>query len=146
MKDNRKVPFGSILCLSDLHWKYRLRVSQLKPSIIGDGENGNYSPPDFLRASQVVLVEKHACQCRRHKRWGSILGSGRSPGIGKGNLLQYSCLESPMDRGAWWTTVHGVAKSWTQLSTRIYLVAPVSVAAHRIFVAAWGSLVVACGN
>ena len=41
---------------------------------------------------------------------GSILGSGRSPGGGHGNPLQYSCLENPMDRGAWWSTVHGVAE------------------------------------
>ena len=47
---------------------------------------------------------------------GSIPGSGRSPGEGNGNPLQYSCLENSMDRGAWWATVHGVAKSWTQLS------------------------------
>ena len=53
---------------------------------------------------------------------GLIPGSGRSPGGGQGNPLQYSCLENPMDRGAWWTTVHGVAKSQTQLkrlSTRM---------------------------
>ena len=47
---------------------------------------------------------------------GSIPGSGRSPGEGNGNLLQYSCLENPMDGGAWWATVHGVTKSWTRLS------------------------------
>ena len=47
---------------------------------------------------------------------GSIPGSGRSPGEGNGNLFQYSCLEDPMDRGAWWTTVHGVPKSRTGLS------------------------------
>ena len=47
---------------------------------------------------------------------GSIPGSGRSPGEGNGNPLQYSCLENPMDRGAWWATIHGVSKSWTQLS------------------------------
>ena len=41
---------------------------------------------------------------------GSIPGSGRSPGEGNGNLLQYSCLENPMDRGAWRAIVHGVAK------------------------------------
>ena len=46
---------------------------------------------------------------------GSIPGSGRSPGGGNGNPLQCSCLENPMDRGAWRTTVHGVAKSRTQL-------------------------------
>ena len=47
---------------------------------------------------------------------GSIPGSGRSPGEGNGNPLQYSCLENSMDGGAWWATVHRVAKSWTQLS------------------------------
>ena len=44
---------------------------------------------------------------------GSIPGLGRSPGEGNGHPLQYSCLENPMDRGAWQATVHGVAKSWT---------------------------------
>ena len=47
---------------------------------------------------------------------GSTPGSGRSPGEGNGNPLQCSCLENPMDRGAWWATVHGVAKSRTRLS------------------------------
>ena len=42
---------------------------------------------------------------------GSIPGSGRSPGEGNSNPLQYSCLENPMDRGTWWATVHGVVKS-----------------------------------
>ena len=40
----------------------------------------------------------------------------RSPGGGNGNPLQYRCLENPMDRGAWWATVHGVPKSWIRLS------------------------------
>jgi len=44
----------------------------------------------------------------------SIPGSGRSPGEGTGNPLQYSCLENPMDGGAWWATVNRVAKSWTE--------------------------------
>ena len=46
---------------------------------------------------------------------GSIPGLGRSPGGGHDNSLPYSCLENPMDRGAWWAAVHGVSKSWTQL-------------------------------
>ena len=46
---------------------------------------------------------------------GSIPGSGRSPGEGNGNPLEYSCLENPMDREAWWATVHGVSKSRTRL-------------------------------
>ena len=47
---------------------------------------------------------------------GSIPGSGRVPGEENGNPLQYSCLGNPMDRGAWWATVHGVTKSQTWLS------------------------------
>ena len=47
---------------------------------------------------------------------GSIPESGRSPRVGNGNPLQYSCLENPLDKGAWQATVHGVAKSPTQLS------------------------------
>ena len=47
---------------------------------------------------------------------GSISGSGRYPREGNSNPVQYSCLENPMDRGAWWATVHGVAKSGTRLS------------------------------
>ena len=45
-----------------------------------------------------------------HGRPGFDPGLGRSPGGGHGNPLQYSCLENPMERGAWWATVHGVAK------------------------------------
>ena len=51
---------------------------------------------------------------------GLIPGSGRSLEKGNGNPLQYSCLENSMDRGAWWTTVHGVTKSQTWLSTHIH--------------------------
>ena len=67
-----------------------------------------------------------ACLSRRHKRCGLIPGSGRSPeGGGLVNLLQYSCLENPVDRGAWRATVHVVAKSRTRLkwlSTHAHIV------------------------
>ena len=58
--------------------------------------------------------EKSACDADDS---GLIPGSGSIPGSGErnGNPLQYSCLENPMDRGAWWATVLGVAKSWSQL-------------------------------
>ena len=52
---------------------------------------------------------------------GFILGSGRSPGVGNSNSLQYSCLENSMERGAWQAKVNGVTKNWTQLSTAIKL-------------------------
>ena len=47
---------------------------------------------------------------------GSVPGLRRSPGGRHGNTVQYSCLENPVDREAWWTMVHRVAKNWTQLS------------------------------
>ena len=55
-------------------------------------------------AKNLAANEGHAC---------SIPGPGRSPGEGNGNPLQYSCLRIPVDRGAWWVTVHGVTKSQT---------------------------------
>ena len=58
-------------------------------------------------------VKESACNARD---LGLIPGLGRFPGEGNGNPLQYSCLENPMDAGAWWATVHGVSKSWTRLS------------------------------
>ena len=57
-----------------------------------------------------------ACWYRRHERWGSIPGSGRSLGGAHHNPLQYSCLENLRDRGAWWATVDGVVNSQTQLN------------------------------
>ena len=67
-----------------------------------------------LGDSQVVLVVKNLpADAGDVKDTGSILGSGRSPGGGSGNPLQYSCLENPMDREAWHATVHGVARSGT---------------------------------
>ena len=54
--------------------------------------------------------KESACQYRRYKRLGSIPRSERSHGEGNGNLLQYSCLRNPMDKGAWWATVHGTAE------------------------------------
>ena len=64
----------------------------------------------FLMAQ---MVKESACNVGDQV---SIPGSGRSPGEGNGNPLQYSCLGNPVDRGAWGATVHGVAKSRTQLS------------------------------
>ena len=60
---------------------------------------------------------------------GSIPGSGRSPAEGNGNPLQYSCLENPMEGGAWWATVHGVAKSGQEMSnfTFTFTLVPLSL-------------------
>ena len=67
-----------------------------------------------FRASQVVLEVKYLpVNAGDDRNMGLIPGSGRTPGVGNGNPLQYSCLENPMDRGAWWSKVHGVTKSQT---------------------------------
>ena len=66
--------------------------------------------------------EESACCAGDKGDTGSIPESGRSPGEGNGNPLQYSCLENPMDRGAWRATVHGVAKGRTRLSTQAWQV------------------------
>ena len=73
-----------------------------------------------IKASQVVLVVKNHLPTNEVQETGDmglISGSGRCPGDGNSNSLQDSCLGNPMDRGAWWPTVHGVAKSRTRLST-----------------------------
>ena len=76
-----------------------------------------YRRVDCSGASQVVLVVKNLpANVGDIKDLGSIPRLGRSPGGGHGNPLRYSCLENPMDRGAWQATVHGVAKIRTQLS------------------------------
>ena len=63
-------------------------------------------------SSSAVIKNSPAMQ----EMWVQVPESGRSPGEGNGNPLQYSCLENPMDRGVWRAAVHGVAKSWTRLS------------------------------
>ena len=76
---------------------------------------------DFLnmtwhhKASRWLSGKRSTCSAGDARDVGSIPGSGRSLGGGRGNPLQYSCLENPMDRGAWWATVHEAAKSQTWL-------------------------------
>ena len=68
-------------------------------------------------ALQVVLVVKNMpVNTGDIREGGSIPGLGRSPGEGNGSPLQYSCLENPMDSGAWWATVRGATESQMQLS------------------------------
>ena len=63
----------------------------------------------------VLVVKNPPANAEDIRDEGSIPRSGRSPGEGNGNPLQYSCLENPMDRGAWWATIFRVSKSQTQL-------------------------------
>ena len=68
----------------------------------------------MYRASQVALAVKNLPAKAGNVRGACLIsGLGKSPGGGHGNSLLYACLENPMDRGAWWATVHGISKSQT---------------------------------
>ena len=112
----------SLFCLSFLFsWKGKKRK---KNSYLFFLFHGNiillpfWFPVSFCGyvASQVALVVKNPLANAGDSGDTSLIpGSGRSAGERNGNPLQHSCQENPMDRGAWWATVHGVTKSWTQL-------------------------------
>ena len=75
-----------------------------------------------MRASQVALVTKNPpANARDTGHPGSIPGSKRSPGVGNGHPLQYSCLENPINREAQWAMVHRVTESQTQLSEWVHM-------------------------
>ena len=87
------------------------------PGVIGSGLHLAFTSEclyEIAWTSQVARVVKNLpANAGEVRDAGSIPGSERSPGEGHGNLLQYSWLENPTDRGAWWATVHGVTKSHT---------------------------------
>ena len=95
------------------NWQYMLRLIYIYIHIL-------YVKAEAIDANAGLLRQhsgkESACNARDP---GSIPGSGRSPGEGDGNPLQFSCLGNPMDRGAWWATVCGVVKSRTRLSTHV---------------------------
>ena len=106
--------------------------------------NLKYAEKMFLEVSFLLLslslpdfpsgLEGKASACNEGDR-GSIPGSGRSPGEGNGNPVQYYCLENPMDRGVWQATVYGVAKSQTRLSdfTQHFSKCLVTICFHKEF-------------
>ena len=69
----------------------------------------------YIKTYQVVVIVKNLPASADVTDMGSVPGLGRSPGEGHGNPLQYSCLESSVDREAWWAMVHRVTKSRTRL-------------------------------
>ena len=96
-----------------IHMMVHHKVLLCKNTFYKDPNNGviNYQLISSW-ASQVVLVVKNLCTNAGDAREeGSVPGPGRCPGEENGTPLQYSYLENPMDRGAWWATVHGAAKS-----------------------------------
>ena len=74
------------------------------------------SPSAFQGFPDGATGKESTCNSGDTGDMDSIPGSRRSPGVGNGNPLKYSCLGNPMDRGTWWATVHGDVKSQTQLS------------------------------
>ena len=99
-------PHGQRILACCSPWDHRVRHNWMT----------KYSTALKPRASQVALVVKNLPANARHIREaGSIPGSGTSPEGGHGNLFLYSSLENPMNRGAWWATVHRISKNQTQL-------------------------------
>ena len=93
------------MCWCFVIWNYNLRMFPL------------ISPLHSHGASQMALVVKNLpANAGDIRDLGSIPGSGRSPGGGHGNPLQHSSPENPMDRGAWWSVVHGVEQDWSDLA------------------------------
>ena len=117
------VSFPSIACLlyirSLVHSRWASLVAQLVKNLLAVWETwvrslGWEDPLEKGFPHSLVSIES-ACNAGD---LGSIPGLGRSPGEGNGNPVQYSCLENPMDRGAWQDTVHGVARVRHDLATK----------------------------
>ena len=70
---------------------------------------------DSFGLSWWLSDKESACSAGATGDTGLLLGLGRPPGGGHGNLLQYSCLDNPMDKGIWWATVHRISNSWIPL-------------------------------
>ena len=98
---------STAVCISETPWGIHLATTPLRPRAFYSELMRKLG---FLGGPVVKNLPANAGDS------GSIPGLGRSPGKGNGNPLQYSCLGNPMDRKAWWATVHGTAKSWTGLS------------------------------
>ena len=104
-----------------------MQVRKQQLELVMEQPSGSKSEKEYVRAVYCHLAYLTSVQSAsdfpggsevKVSAWnagdqGSIPGSGRSPGEGNGNPLQYSCLENPMERGAWWAAVHGVTKSQT---------------------------------
>ena len=97
---------------------YKSLLIDLFSCSLVDGKGLILLPGSKLKGTSLValVVKNLPANTGDIRNVGSIPGSGRFPGGGQGNPLQYSCLENTKDRGAWWATVQRVTKSWTRLS------------------------------
>ena len=86
-----------------------LMIKQIEDKRVGL-VNLNLSLKGIEGFSGDTVGKESTCQCKRYRDAGLIPGSGKSPGAGHGNPLQYSCLDNLMDRGAWWAIVYGVTQ------------------------------------
>ena len=111
--------FSEITCISSVQFS---SVAQSCPTLCNPIDCSEPGLPVHHQLPEFTQTHIHwgfpgGSDCKASARnvgdQGLIPGSGRSPGEGNGNPLQYSCLENSMDGGAWWATVHGVAKSQT---------------------------------
>jgi len=110
---NKSIPWTQILQLALLRGIQQLYGTEIIGNIYITVKYINMCVP-YVWASQVALVVKNLpANVGDARDAGLIPGLGRSPGGGHGNPLQYSCLENPMDRGVWRSTVHGITQSWT---------------------------------
>ena len=112
-------PLKTLSCSPTSHWQQFTHSLFLDP---------------FTHVNRVSLVAQRVKHLPVMQETCLIPGSGRSPGEGNGNPLQYSCLENPMERGAWWAIVHRVSKSWTRLCDYTTLHTQTVVKKHRAFV------------
>ena len=111
-----RVPAKSLmLCLFATPWT----IAHQAPLSMGFSRQEHWSELPFPspgdHPSPGTEPVSFTSACNAGLNLGRTPGSGRSPGEGNGNSLQYSRLENNKDRGGWWATVHGVAKSWTRL-------------------------------
>ena len=102
-------PLRKTLCMFWSHFPYN-HLNKASEDTVSSFSCSSVSDMGFSRGSAVKNLPPNAGSV------GSIPGSGKSPGGGNGNPLQYSCLENSMDRGASGVAIHGVSRSWTRLS------------------------------
>ena len=110
-KRNVRVPFSQLLFLKHIY----LKIINLQKQQICDTSKTPLLACICFPLKVALVIKNPTTNAEDIRNTGLIPGSGKAPGGGHGNPLQYSCLENPMDREAWWATVQMITKNWTQL-------------------------------